>query len=319
MFNLKQIFPNSLLTDEVSLVLYIIYGLLIFFSSIFFIWGKLQPTKNLTELKARTNSWWIMVTLFFVIIFINKVMASVALGFLAFVALRELLSTLDLRNSDRRMILWCFLSIPVQFYFAHIGYYGIFIIFIPVYMFLFLPFRAVLVGDTLDVTKSFAILQWSLMLTVFSISHIAFLLNLPAKEGFTAGNGGLVLYLIFLTQFNDVLQFIWGKALGKRKILPKVSPNKTWEGFLGGVASTTALGYVFKFLTPLTGQQALLAGFVIAVTGFCGDVVVSSIKRDYGIKDMGNLIPGHGGVMDRIDSLSYTAMTFFHLTYYFAW
>lgn len=316
---LQRLLPSSLLTNEVSLVLSIIYGLLLLFSSLFFIWSKISPTSDLTELKARTNSWWVIVTVFFGIIFINKTVGTIALALLAFIALRELLSSLDLRHSDRRMILWCFIAIPIQFYFAYQNNYTMFIIFIPVLMFMLLPFRAVLVGDTVNVTKSFAILQWSLMLTVFSISHIAFLLNQPPLENFNAGAGGMVLFLIFLTEFNDVLQFLWGKTLGEKKILPKISPNKTWVGFIGGVLSTTLLAYVFRFLTPFTGTQALITGFAISLTGFCGDVVVSSIKRDYGIKDMGNLIPGHGGIMDRIDSLSYSALAYLHLAHYFIW
>lgn len=316
---LKEYFPNSLLTTEVTMVLGVILGLLIFFSSVFFVWGKVKPKANLIELKQRTNSWWMIFSIFTVTLFINRTVAVIGLAYLSFIALRELTSSLDLRNSDRRMLLWCYISIPIQFYFAHESNYGMFIIFIPVIIFLILPFRAVITGDTVDVTRSFSIIQWSLMLTVFSISHIAYLLNKAPLENFSAGNGGLLLYLVFLTQFNDVLQFIWGKSFGKRKILPKVSPNKTWEGFIGGILSTTAIGYFLKFLTPLTGTQALITAFLIGVTGFCGDVVVSSIKRDYQLKDMGNTIPGHGGIMDRIDSLTYTSLVYMHLIHYFAW
>lgn len=314
---LMKLFPGSLFTDEVVYVLTIVFSLLVFFSCTFFVWGKLQPNKDLGELVSRTKSWWVISGLVIVIVFINKAIATTGLAFLSFVALRELISNLELRQSDRRVMFWCFLAIPVQFYLAYISNYDLFIIFIPVFMFLLLPFRAVIVGDTLNVTRSFAVLQWSLMLTVFSISHIAFLLNQETSASFSAGNGGLILYLLFLTQFNDVLQFLWGKLLGKRKILPKVSPNKTWEGFIGGVLTTSLLGYLLKFLTPFNGQQAFVAGLAIGIAGFCGDVVISSIKRDYQIKDMGNLIPGHGGIMDRIDSLSYTSLVFMHLTYYF--
>ena len=118
---------------------------------------------------------------------------------------------------------------------------------------------------------------------------------------------------------NDIMQFIWGKLLGRHKILPKVSPNKTWEGFLGGVISTTVIGYFLGFLTPLSAPNVILVSALIAIAGFSGDVVISAIKRDKGIKDMGNSIPGHGGVFDRIDSLAYTAPVFFHLVYYIAY
>jgi phosphatidate cytidylyltransferase len=125
------------------------------------------------------------------------------------------------------------------------------------------------------------------------------------------------LFLMFLTQFNDVMQYVWGKLLGRRKIIFKVSPKKTWGGFLGGVATTTLLGgFLGPLLTPLIGWETWIAGLIIGASGFVGDVTISALKRDLGIKDSGNLIPGHGGILDRIDSLTYTAPLFFHYLYY---
>jgi phosphatidate cytidylyltransferase len=186
-------------------------------------------------------------------------------------------------------------------------------------MFLFLPLRMVLKGDTNGIIKSMSSLHWIVMLTVFGLSHMAYMLSFPEIEGFTAGPRGLLLFLVFLTEINDVMQFTWGKLLGKHKIIPKVSPNKTWEGFIGGVISTTIIGYFLGFLTPLNDYQVLLVSFAIAVSGFAGDIVISSVKRDIGIKDMGSSIPGHGGILDRIDSLAYTTPVFFHLVYYMAY
>ena len=211
------------------------------------------------------------------------------------------------------------LAIPIQFYLAYIKWYGAFIIFIPVVMFLLLPMRMVIKGDTKGIIKSMSVLQWSLMLTVFSISHLAYLLSLPELPGFDAGGRGLLLFLVFLTEINDVLQFACGKLFGKYKVIPKVSPNKTWEGFIGGLVLTTILGCLLSFMTPLTSMQVLIVSFSIALFGFVGDVVMSSIKRDLGVKDTGTTIPGHGGVLDRIDSLAYTAPVFFHMIYYMAY
>lgn len=303
------------LSPEIQTMLTVIFGLLTFFSVVFFIWKRIKPEANLQELTDRTSSWWKMVILFVLIIFINKEFAMIGIGFLSFVALRELLSTLNFRTADRKSMFWCYLVIPVQFYTAYIGYYRLFIVLIPVIMFMILPLRNLLTGETKGITNSMATMQWSLMITVFSISHMAYLLVLPTPEGFTVGNEGYLLYLLFLTQFNDVLQFLWGKAIGKRKIIPKISPNKTWEGFLGGLVCTTILAYFFRFLTPFTVMQSLIAGSLIAFSGFVGDLNISAIKRDLELKDMGNTIPGHGGIMDRLDSLSFTAMVFFHLTH----
>jgi phosphatidate cytidylyltransferase len=199
-----------------------------------------------------------------------------------------------------------------------------FIIFIPVYMFLFLPLRMVLVGETKGFLRAAGTTQWGLMTTVFSLSHLAFLLTLrPAGDSPPPGAAGpgLVLFLATLTQLNDVSQFVWGKSFGRRRIAPTVSPNKTWAGFLGGVATTVALAAVLgPALTPMGRAQSILGGLLIAVFGFCGDLVMAAIKRDMGVKDYGSTLPGHGGVLDRVNSLTFTAPLFFHYVWYlFEW
>lgn len=305
--------------NDIILVVGIIFAILVFASLLFWIVGLIKPQANLKELKSRTRSWWIMAAIFIFATIVNPKISYVAIAFLSFVSFRELYSILGFRESDRRAIFWAFLSIPIQYYLAYIGWYGAFIIFIPVVMFLFLPFRFVLKGETDGIIKSMSTLHWILMLSVFGISHLAYLLSLPELDGFTSGGRGLLLFVVFLTEINDVMQFTWGKLFGKHKIIPKVSPNKTWEGFVGGVISTTIIGYFLGFLTPLDGWQLVFVSFMIAFSGFIGDVVMSSLKRDLGVKDTGNMIPGHGGVLDRIDSLVYTAPVFFHLIYYMAY
>ncbi len=305
--------------NELLIVVALIFGLLVFATLLFFIIGKINPHAKLDEVKSRTRSWWVMASVFIGATIFNSNISYIAIAFLSFVAFREIYSLLGFRESDRRAIFWAYISIPIQYYLAYINWYGAFIIFIPVVMFLFLPLRLVLKGDTVGITKSMGSLQWILMLTVFGISHMAYLLSLPDLNGFSAGGRGLLLFLVFLTEINDVMQFTWGKLLGKHKIIPKVSPNKTWEGFLGGIICTTIIGYFLAFLTPLSTYQVLFVSFMIAFVGFAGDVVMSSVKRDIGVKDMGSTIPGHGGILDRIDSLAYTAPVFFHLVYYLAY
>ena len=275
-----------------------------------------NPEKDYTELRQRIQSWWIMIAILFVVLVSSKQIAIIFFGFLSFLALKEFLSIVPTRQADRRVIFWAYLSIPLQYYWVSMGWYGMFIIFIPVYVFLLLPLRMVLIGETKGFIHSAGVLHWSIMLSVFSISHIAFLLVLPEKNTL-AGYIGPVLFLLFMTQFNDVCQYVWGKALGKHKIIPKVSPNKTWEGFIGGLVTITlCAGIVAPYLTPLTMTQGLFAGALIGASGFIGDVVMSSVKRDLEIKDTGNLIPGHGGILDRLDSLTYTSPLFFHYLYY---
>ena len=271
------------------------------------------PTK---ELKDRVNSWWYILGFFSVGIMLNTTLAMFFFGFLSFLALKEYFTLIPSRQTDRRVMFYAYMSIPLQYYFAGIAWYGMFIIWIPVYLFLLLPFRQVLIGDTKGFLENTARVQWGVMLFVFSLSHLAYMLTLDPVTENGAGGKELVLYLVLLTAFNDVLQYLWGKSFGKHKIIPKVSPNKTVEGFVGAFFSIAFLAWVFSFLTPFTWYEAVIAGMIISAFGFVGDVVISMIKRDIGVKDSGNLIPGHGGVLDRIDSLVYTAPLFFHYVYY---
>lgn len=269
------------------------------------------------ELRQRINSWWIMVGILLVVLIVGRGASLVFFAVLSFLALREFFSILPVRHTDRRVILALYLMIPVHYYWISLEWYGVFIIFIPVYLFLFIPFALLMLGETKGFIRSATSYQWAVMTTVFAISHVAYLLILPAERNPAGGPIGLVLYLLFLTQFNDVAQYVWGKTLGKRKIVPKISPNKTWAGFVGGVATTMILAMLLApWLTPLSMPEGLLAGLLIGVAGFVGDLTVSATKRDLGIKDTGQLIPGHGGILDRIDSLMYTAPLFFHYLYY---
>ena len=141
---------------------------------------------------------------------------------------------------------------------------------------------------------------------------------LPAAYASGAGGAGLLLFLVFLTQFNDVAQFIWGKTVGKTSVLPKVSPGKTYGGLFGGLLTTMVLAILLgPWLTPMSLLHSLFAGIIIGLGGFLGDVTISAVKRDVGSKDSGQLLPGHGGILDRIDSLTFTAPLFFHYVQYF--
>lgn len=275
-----------------------------------------HPDKDYKELILRVRSWWVMIAVVFTALVVSDTAAIVLFAVISFLALKEFFSIVPTRLTDRRAVFWSYVAIPIQYYWVATGWYGMFIIFIPVYLFLFLPMRMVLTGDTKGFIRSAGTLHWASMVSVFCISHIAYLLVLPVKNP-NAGNIGLVLFLLVLTQFNDVCQYVWGKQFGRHKIIPKVSPNKTVEGFLGGLLSVTlAAGILAPLLTPLNVGYGLVAGLLIGVAGFIGDVVISSVKRDLQIKDSGTLIPGHGGILDRLDSLIYTAPLFFHFIYY---
>jgi phosphatidate cytidylyltransferase len=307
----------SALTPNAAMFLGGIFGILLMASLIVFALKRAAPDKDYGELTSRVNSWWVMAGVFAAAMALSPTLSLIFLAFVSFLALKEYLSLIPTRRADRRVLFWAYLTIPAQFYWVATGWYGMFIIFIPVYLFMFLPMRMVLIGDTAGFLRAAGSLHWGLMLTVFNLSHMAFLLVLPQGINPAGGGAGLVLFLMFLTQFNDVAQYVWGKTLGKHKIIPKVSPKKTWEGFLGGILTTTLAAWLLApFLTPLIGWEAPVAGLLIGLAGFVGDVNISALKRDLGIKDSGSLIPGHGGILDRVDSLTFTAPLFFHFLYY---
>ncbi|MCG8487518.1 MAG: phosphatidate cytidylyltransferase [Chromatiales bacterium] len=292
-----------------------VYTLLLF-STLLVTILRYRSGKDYQELGSRINSWWVMVVIFTFAIAVSPTISIIFLAFISFLAFKEFLSMIPTRRADRRVIFWAFIAIPIQFYWAAVGWYGLFIIFIPVYMFLLIPARMVLAGETEGFLKAAGTLHWGLMTTVFSLSHAAYLLALPNDIN-VAGGAGLLFFLVFLTQFNDVAQYTWGKLFGKHPVVPKVSPKKTQQGLAGGLVTTLfAAWLIAPYLTPLSHQQALMARLLIGLGGFLGDVVISAIKRDIGVKDSGSLIPGHGGIMDRVDSLTFTAPLFFHFIYY---
>lgn len=294
-----------------------LYGILVAATAIHFFLKKTRPDSNFREIGLRIRSWWVMVSIFTLAMLLSRNVSLFFFAFISFLALKEYLSIIPTRRADRRVLFWAYLAIPFQYYWAGSGWYGMFIIFIPVYVFLFLPLCMVIIGETRNFLRSAGTLHWGLMTMVFSISHVAYLLVLPQSGNPGSGGAGLLLFLVFLTQSNDVSQFLWGKSFGKRKIVPSVSPNKTLEGFIGGVGTTTVFAVLLSgLLTPFSFPIAIVAGILISTAGFVGDVTISAIKRDIGIKDSGNLLPGHGGILDRIDSLTYTAPLFFHFTYY---
>lgn len=284
------------------------------------VWGlRLRgPADRYEELVRRTESWWWMIGAFTFAIAVNTTVAIVFLAFVSYLALKEYLSLIPTRRIDRGLLLFAYLAIPLQYYWAAIDWYGMFIVFVPVWLFLFFPALMALRGDTQGFLRAVGTLSWGLMLTVFALSHLAMLLVSGNIHNPVAGGVGLLFFVVVLTQFNDVAQYTWGKLIGRHKVTPKVSPKKTWEGLIGGVLTTVAFAAALgPYLTPMDVRWSALAGGVIGVAGFLGDITISAVKRDLGVKDTGGLIPGHGGILDRVDSLTYAAPAFFHFFRYF--
>lgn len=280
-----------------------------------------RPGDKSRELVLRVRSWWVMTALFVLAILLNRSAAITLFGLVSFLALKEYLTLIPTRRADRRVLFWAYLSIIGQYLLIGYEQIGIALVFVPVYMFLLLPTRMILAGQTEGFVRAVGTLHWGLMVTVFCLSHAAMLLVVPIR-GAPAGGAGLLIYLVLVTQLNDVMQFVTGRTLaphlGRGKIAPAVSPNKTWVGFVGGVVCTTALSaFLGPWLTPLDQVNAAAVGCALALAGFFGDLNLSSLKRDLGVKDAGSLIPGHGGVLDRVNSLTFTAPLLLHILRYY--
>ncbi len=295
-----------------------IYALLIVATVIVWLLSRRDDSGRYRELILRVRSWWWMIGAFTLAMLLNRTVAIVFLGFISYLALKEYLSLIPTRRIDRGLLLFAYLAIPIQFYWAAIDWYGMFVVFIPVWMFLFFPALMALRGETQGFLRAVGTLSWGLMMTVYTLSHMAMLLVSGDDANPVAGGLGLLFFLVMLTQFNDVAQFTWGKLTGRHKVTPRVSPKKTWEGLIGGVATTTLVAALIgPYLTPMDVRWSALAGCIIGISGFLGDITMSAMKRDLGVKDTGGLIPGHGGILDRVDSLTYAAPVFVHFIRYF--
>jgi phosphatidate cytidylyltransferase len=275
-----------------------------------------ERSETIENLNARINAWWVMSAVFAVALLTGGLGSYVLFGLLSFLALREFVSLADTGRGDHRALFWAFFVVtPLQYVLVALHAYGLFSVMIPVYAFVFLTIRSVLAGQTDRFLARTAQVHWGLMVCVYCLSYAPALLTLDVP-GFRGQGARLLLFLTLVTQFSDVFQYMCGKLLGRHRIAPAVSPNKTWEGFAGGMVGAVLLGTGIWWATPFQPAQAAALALVVALMGFCGGLVMSAVKRDRGVKDFGSAIAGHGGILDRIDSLTFAAPVFFQLTRY---
>jgi phosphatidate cytidylyltransferase len=280
--------------------------------------AKSQSSRATIEnLIARVNAWWVMIIVLAIAFTLGKTATLVLFAFISFFALREFITLTPTRPSDYLpLLLAFFVLLPGQYVLIGYDEYGTFAIFIPVYGFLLLPAAATLAADTHEFLERNAKIQWATMITIYCISYAPalLLLQIPGYEG---SSPLLLFYLLLVVQLSDVLQYVFGKLFGKTKLAPVVSPSKTVEGLIGGGLSTVAIGGALWWITPFTWPQAAAISAVIVVMGVLGGLTLSAMKRGLGAKDWGVMIEGHGGMLDRMDSVSFAAPVFFHLTRFF--
>lgn len=269
------------------------------------------------NLNHRVNAWWGMVIVLFLSYLLGATATVVLFSFISLFALREFITLAPTKRGDHNALFSAFfILIPLQYILIGTHWYSMFTLLIPVYAFLMLPAIAVLSQDTESFLERTSKIQWGVMICIYCISHVPALLLLDL-EGFQGQNALLLFYLVFVVQLSDVLQYVFGKLFGKRKVAPLVSPSKTVEGLVGGGLSATLIGGCMFWMTPFSFVESLAMSFVIVLMGFLGGLVMSAIKRSLSAKDWGTMIKGHGGMLDRMDSICFAAPIFFHLTRYF--
>ena len=274
---------------------------------------------SIRAFNQRLRGWWVLCTVLAAAFWLGPVATVILFGLVSFWALREFITLTPTRKGDHRALFWVFfLFTPLHYVLVGLNRYDIFSVFLPVYATLFVLARVAFAGDFKRFLERTAKIQAGLVVCVYCLSFAPALLQVPIPAA--AGVGGaanfrLLFFLILLVQFADCMQYVWSRMIGQRLVAAAVSSSRTWEGLLGSATSTALLAAALWWAAPpFQPWQAALAGFVVAVMGFAGGMTMSAIKRDRGVKDYGTLVVGHGGVLDRIDSMCFAAPVFYHIT-----
>lgn len=274
--------------------------------------GKIAP-ETCKELLDRTRSWYYLAAAMIVPILLGAAWVCCFFFLLSLFCFREYARAMGLSTSSTSM--YSLVAALVLIYFAILDHW--FGLFTASWA---LGFCLILVVALIPDNPQGYIQRVTLTIMGFalfgaSLGHLAFISN---DELFRP----ILLWLLLCTELNDVFAYLAGKSFGRRKLLPNTSPNKTWGGAVGAVVLTSVVASLvghFVFADTALDQpfHLLVLGLLISVLGQCGDLVISSFKRDLGIKDMASVIPGHGGLLDRFDSLLLVAPVVFHYINYF--
>lgn len=270
-------------------MLLVVAGLLVAVTLLLPALRKLRPEHDFSGFSARLKAWWLMAISFVLVQRINPSLSLVGFAGLSGMSLREVLHRVD--ELPRSLRYLCYLTIPFQYYLVWVGWYGMFIVFIPVYIFLYLPTRLTVEADSI---RRAATLHWGLMTTVFCVSHAAYLLKFP-------GGAGLLLFVMLLTEWGEALRLLLAEGVVRDALV---------------VVTSLIAGWLLAVLTPLSQGHALLAGFVLGVAGEVGDRRMQALRLALRLGE-GPLKPGQGGGLLRILTLSFTAPLFLHGYRYF--
>ena len=273
--------------------------------------------KNVSSAWSSYRGWLVMAPIVMGTIFLGRSATIIGITLLAIFGFREFARATGL-YTDWLLTGTAYIGIALLGIVAHaidprlqdLGWYGMFMA-LPVYV-----IGAILLVPILRNRSKGQLQQVALAIVGFvyfgwMFSHLGFLANTPHAYGY-------LLYLIFAVEINDIAAFTCGKLFGRHKLRENISPNKTLEGSLGAVAISMLIPWLVSFSFPhFDPLHLILAGLIVGVGGQLGDLVISYIKRDIGIKDMGSVIRGHGGILDRVDSMIFVVPIFFHMVRWF--
>jgi phosphatidate cytidylyltransferase len=267
----------------------------------------------ITTFNRRVRAWWIICSLL-AIAFFSPALTVLLFGIMSFEALREFITLTPTRRADHRALFWVLLFFtPLQYVLVALDRPELYSILIPVYAFLFIPARIAIAGDYKRFLERVAKIQSGLLICVYCLSFAPALLYLKIPNALPNAQARLLFFFVTMALLSEAFQFIWSQLYGRHVIAPTINATRTWEGLVGGTASSALAGMVLYWATPFALWQAAFMSMVIAVMGFAGSMTMSAIKRDRGVRDYGTLVEGHGGVLDRIDAICFAAPVFYHI------
>lgn len=302
--------------NVLKLYLYLIGGLLVLVALILIVLGKLFH-KDVSSVWRIYRGWLMMIPFFIVFVLLGRILFIIGVLLLSIFSFIEFSRATQL-NRNPLIVYIVYIGIILIAILALIrttpsenyGWYGMFMA-LPVYIIGLIVLMPILQNRHEGQLQSIALGVMGFLYFGWMFGHISFL-----ADSFYATN--YVLYLVFATQIADISAYNFGKLFGRHKLRENISPNKTVEGAVGALMVSLCLPWLFRSTFPEFGPlQLILTGLIMGIGSQLGDLAISLIKRDLGIKDMGSFIPGHGGLLDRIDSLIIAAPLFFHMIRFF--
>jgi phosphatidate cytidylyltransferase len=274
--------------------------------------GKLAD-KKFDELKKRTYSWYVLVALILLPVLAAPVPLILAVTALSLFCFREYARATGLHR-ERLITALVAVGILLVAFAALDNWYNLYAALAPLVVCV-VAAAAILPDQPKGYTQRVALGIFGFMFFGYGLGYMGFMANDPNYRP-------IVLMIVLTTELNDVFAYIWGNLVGKRKLSPNTSPNKTMGGAIGALVTTTALvmglGSAVFHDSALDRWYLLLPlGLIVGAVGQLGDLMLSSIKRDVGVKDLGASIPGHGGFLDRFDSLVLVTPVVFHFVAYY--